>query len=310
MPRNDGQEIEDLTQSRDRGMVRDAAAELADLRWVRLTQRQEPPRDRRSLWLLIALVIAVHVLLGWLAYLILRPMPYSRDESGVVAVSLLESGSGLPPPPPLVPPPPLQGQPAAPARRLHYVPPAKGAISATLEGVKGPPLQLYESNGQVRLPPNTSGKPASTPAYQTPEIKGSQISSGKSPLPYKPTRFNQDWAPDKESLGQKTIGRAVDKVIEKTTVQKTVHLPGGIRLHCALSPLALFAGCRGDDPPPPPKNDDDIRLSMPPPETLTGGKVLLPKSASSAAKPASAASAPASASSVVPAPSSSNHGKP
>jgi hypothetical protein len=160
------------------------------------------------------------------------------------------------------------------------------------------------------LPPNTSGKPASTPAYQTPEIKGSQISSGKSPLPYKPTRFNQDWAPDKESLGQKTIGRAVDKVIEKTTVQKTVHLPGGIRLHCALSPLALFAGCRGDDPPPPPKNDDDIRLSMPPPETLTGGKVLLPKSASSAAKPASAASAPASASSVVPAPSSSNHGKP
>jgi hypothetical protein len=43
----------------------------------------------------------------------------------------------LPAPPPLVPPPPLQGQPAAstPARRLHYVPPAKGAISATLEGV-------------------------------------------------------------------------------------------------------------------------------------------------------------------------------
>jgi hypothetical protein len=298
MPRNDGQEIEELAQSRDHGSVRDAAAELADLPWVRLTQREEPPRDRRSPWLLVAFVIAAHVLLGWVAYLILRPMPYSRDESDVVAVSLVESGSALPPPPPLVPPPPLQGQPEAstPARRLHYVPPAKGAISATLEGVKGPPLQLYESNGQVRLPPS-SGKPAQTPAYQTPEIKGSQISSGKSPLPYTPTRFNDDWVPDKESLGQKTVGRAVDKVIEKTTVQKTVRLPGGIRLHCALSPLALLAGCKGDDPPPPPKNDNDIRLSMPPPETLTGKEVPLPKSASSAAKPASAASAPAAASS-------------
>jgi hypothetical protein len=298
MPRNEGQKIEEQAPFRDRAIVRDAAAELTDLPWIRLTQRQEPPRDRRSLWLLVALVIAAHVLLGWVAYLILRPAPYSRDESGVIAVSLIESGSELPPPPPLVPPPPLQGGPAAsaPARRLHYVPPAKGAISATLEGVKGPPLQLYESDGQVRLPPG-SGKPAPPPAYQTPGIKGSQISSGKSPLPYKPTRFNEDWAPDKESLGQKTIGRAVEKVIEKTTMQKTVHLPGGIRLHCALSPLALFAGCKGDDPPPPPKNDDDIRLSMPPPETLTGKKVPLPKPASSAAKPASANSAPAAASS-------------
>lgn len=295
MPRNEGQDIEELVQSRDRGVVRDAAAELPDLPWVRLTQRKEPPRDRRSLWLLIALVIAAHVLLGWVAYVILRPTPYSRDESGVIAVSLIESGSALPPPPSLVPPPPLQGQPTAPARRLHYVPPAKGAISATLEGVQGPPLQLYESNGQVRLPPGGASKPA--PAYTTPEIEGSRISGGKSPLPYKPTRFNRDWAPDKESLGQKTIGRAVDKAIEKTTVQKTVRLPGGIRLHCALSPLALFAGCKGDDPQPPPSNDDDIRLSMPPPETLAGKKVPLPNSASTAAKPAPATSVPAPASS-------------
>ena len=291
MPRNEGQEIEELAPSRDRDVLRDAAAELADLPWVRLSQRKEPPRDRRSLWSLVALVIAAHVLLAWLAYLILRPPPYHRDESGVIAVSLVEPASELPAPPPLVPPPPLQGQPAAsaPARPLHYEPPAKGAIRATLEGVKGPPLQLYESNGQVRLPPG-SGKPAETPAYRAPEIKGSQIYSGASPVPYKPTRFNQDWAPDKESLGQKTVGRAVEKAIDKTTVQKTVKLPGGVKLHCALSPLALFAGCKGDDPAPPPKNDDDIRLSMPPPETLTGKKVPVPASASSAERPAPSSS--------------------
>lgn len=292
MPRNEGQEIEELAPSRDRGVLRDAAAELADLPWVRLTQREEPPRDRRSLWLLVALVVAAHVLLAWLAHLVLRPAPYHRDESGVIAVSLIEPASELPAPPPLVPPPPLQGKPAAaaPARPLHYEAPAKGAISATLEGVKGPPLQLYESNGRVRLPPGGSGKPAQEPAYRAPGIKGSQIYSGTSPVPYNPTRFNQDWAPDKESLGQKTVGRAVEKAIDKTTVRKTVKLPGGIKLHCALSPLALFAGCKGDDPQPPPKNDDDIRLSMPPPETLTGKKVPVPTSASSAIRPAPSSS--------------------
>lgn len=301
MPRYEGQEIEELPQPRNRGVVRDAAAELADLPWVRLTQRKEPPRNRRNLWLLVALVIAAHVGLGWLAYLILRPAPYSRDESGVIAVSLIESSSELPPPP-LVPPPPLQGQPAAPARRLHYVPPAKGAISATLEGVKGPPLQLYESNGRVRLPPG-SGKSAQAPAYRTPAIEGSQISGGESPLPYKPTRFNKDWAPSNQSLGSRAadkVGEVFDKAVEKTTVKKTIKV-GGTRIHCAASPLLIFAGglvgCSGEPPAPPPKNDDDVRLSMPPPETLTGEKVPLPKSASSAARPASAASAPAPGSS-------------
>lgn len=294
MPRNDGQQTEvQQAQSRDREIVRDAAAELSGLPYVRLTQRVEPPRDRRNLWLLVALVVVAHMLLAWLAYLILRPAPYHPNANGVIAVTLIEPGSELPAPPPLPPPPPpLPGQPAPPAppRPVHHEAPAKGAISATLEGVKEPRLQLYESNGQVRLPTNASQQPAPAPAYSTPRLKGSRIYSGQSPVPYKPTRFNEDWAPDKESLGQKTIGRAVDKVIEKTTVKKTVHLPGGIRLHCALSPLALFAGCRGDDPQPPPKNDDDIRLSMPPPETLTGKKVPLPKSASSTQLPASSSS--------------------
>lgn len=290
MPRNQGLEIEVQAQSRDRGIVRDAAAELADLPYVRLTQRVQPPPERRNLWLLLALVLLAHVLLGWLTWRILRPSPTRHGEGGVISVMLIEPSSNLPPPPPLVEPPPLPGRPAptAPPRRLHYVPPATGAIQAQMEGVKGPPLDLYESNGQIRLPPNASRQAAPAPAYSAPGLQGSQIYSGKSPVPYKPTRFNQDWAPDHESLGAKTVGRAVDKAIEKTTVQKTVHLPGGIKLHCAVSPLMLLAGCKGDDPQPPPGNDDDIRLSMPPAETLTGKKVVVPKPASSTANPATA----------------------
>lgn len=289
MPRNQGLEIEVQAQSLDRGVVRDAAAELADLPYVRLTQRVVPPPERRNLRLLLALVLLAHVLLGWLTWRILRPSSPGYGEGGVIAVTLIEPTSNLPPPPPLLEPPPLQGHaaPAVPPRRLHYVPPAKGAIQAEMQGVKGPPLELYESNGQIRLPPDASRQAAPAPAYSTPELQGSQIYSGKSPVPYKPTRFNKDWAPDHESLGAKTIGRAVDKAIEKTTVQKTVHLPGGIKLHCALSPLALFAGCKGDDPQPPPRNDNDIRLSMPPAQTLTGKKVGVPASASSVVPPPS-----------------------
>ena len=264
MPRNDGQEIEEQPRPRDRGVVHDAAAELSGLPYVRITQRVPPPRNRRNLWLLVALVVVAHALLAWLAWLILRPTSYRENQGGVISITLIESASEPPAPPPLLPPPPLPGQPAAtPPRLVHREAPAKGAISATLEGVEAPRLQLYESNGQIRLP-STGSAPQPAPAYSAPTLQGSQIYSGKSPVPYTPTRFNQDWAPDKESLGAKTVGRAVDKAIEKTTVQKTVHLPGGIKLHCAVSPLMLLAGCKGDDPQPPPKNDDDIRLSMPP----------------------------------------------
>jgi hypothetical protein len=297
MPRNDGQEMPE-EQPRQRGVATAAGDDIAAPPYVRITQRGRPPRDRRRAWILMAVVLAAHVLLAWVAYLVLRPPPYHRDEGSVFAVTLIEPTPGLPPPPPLVAPPPLPGQApsGAPPRRLHYVPPAKGAMSATLEGVKGPPLDLYGPEGQIRLPPGSSSKATPAPAYSTPGIKGSQIYSGKSPVPYKPTRFNKDWAPVNESLGAKTVGRAFDKAVDATTVQKAFHTQGGRQVQCVVSPLILLLGC-GSVPPPAPKNDNDIRLSMPPPETLTGKKVLLPKSASSAAKPASAVSAPSPASS-------------
>lgn len=288
MPRNDGTEIEVQAEYPGHGMIRDAAAELSSLPYVRLTQRTPVSRDRRTLWVLLALVLLAHVVLVWLAWRILRPLPHRNGGRDVIAVMLIEPSANLPPPPPLLAPPPLPGQAARTPlpRPVHREVPAKGAIQAQMEGVRVPPIDLYQSNGQIRIPPSASTA-APAPAYRAPGIKGSQIYSGKSPLPYKPTPFNQDWAPDHESLGARTVGRAVDKAIEKTTVKKTVRLPGGIKLHCALSPLALFAGCKGDDPQPPPKNDNDIRLSMPPAETLTGRKVIVPPSASSAPPPSS-----------------------
>ncbi|MGH8183079.1 MAG: hypothetical protein ACREPH_05410 [Rhodanobacteraceae bacterium] len=294
MPRNEGLQIQEQAQPRDHGVVGDAAAELEGLPYVRLTQRATPPRDRRELWWLLALVLLGHALLGWVAWKILRPSLNLRGENGAIMVSVIEPTSNLPPPPPLVaPPPPLPGQPppAVPRRRLHYVPPAKGAIQATLQGVKGPPLELYQSNGQLRMPANAAPPATPTPAYSAPGIQGSQIYSGKSPVPYKPTRFNKNWAPSNQSLGAKAadkVGEVFDKAVEKTTVKKTIKV-GHTKIHCAASPLLIFAGgligCGGEPPQPPPSNDNDVRLSMPPPETLTGKKVAVPASASSTPSP-------------------------
>lgn len=265
--------------------------------YVRLTQRGRPPRERRRMWILLAVVLAAHVLLAWIAYLILRPTPYHRNTRNVVQIFLIQPTPETPAPP-LVPPPPLPGQPALPPPRVHYVPPAKGAMRATLESAKGQPLELYDQNGQIRLPSGKAQKPTPAPAYSTPEITGSHIYSGRSPVPYTPTRFNKDWAPANQSLGAKAaakVGEVFDKAVDKTTLKKTIKV-GGTKIHCAISPLLLGAGCAPEPPPPPPKNDNDIRLSMPPAETLTGKKVPLPKSASSAPRPSSA-STPASASS-------------
>lgn len=287
----------------ERGVAHAAGADIPDLPYVRLTQRVRPPRERRSLWMLLALVLAVHVLLAWLAWLVLRPTPYRRLEGGAFMVTLIEPSQEIPPPPPLLPPPPLPGQPPPPL--VHRERPAPGAITATMQGVKTPPLNLYDSNGQIKLSSGAAKPSAPAPAYSAPGLQGSHIYSGEPPVTYKPTRFNKDWAPLNETLGAKTVGRAFDKAVEKTTIKKTIKLPGGIKVHCAVAPLLLMAmGCQGDPPPPPPGNDDDVRLSMPPPETLTGKKVVLPKSASSVAKPASAASTPAAPKASPPPPNS------
>lgn len=280
MPHSEAQEDESAAWSNDHAVPRDAAVELADLPYQRLTQRHSPPPDRRNLWLLFAAVVLAHLLVAWVAYLVLRPSFQRRELGGVFSVTLIEPAQDLPPPP-LLAPPPIPGAPQPP--RVHYEAPARNATKATLEGSKAPPLRLFGANGEIRLAPQASARPA--PAYSAAGLQSSHIYDGK-PLPYKATPFNKAWAPDHETLGHKTVGRAFEKAAEATTVKKTVRV-GGVRIHCAVSPLLLFAGCKPDDPQPPPKNDNDIRLSLPPAQTLTGKKVVLPKSASSTGSPSS-----------------------
>jgi hypothetical protein len=99
-------------------------------------------------------------------------------------------------------------------------------------------------------------------------------------LGYKPTRFEQDWAPE----GESSIDTALRQAVDKTRVSHTFHLPRGIRIKCAVTPLvpiALF-GCTNPDPPAKPLDQKIYdRLNLAPPNP-----VVAPASAASVATPA------------------------
>lgn len=102
---------------------------------------------------------------------------------------------------------------------------------------------------------------------------------------YRPTRFEDDWAPE----GESSIDTALRHAVEKTTVKHTFHLPRGVRVNCKVSPLfpiALF-GC-GGDPPAKAAKDPELYKRL----DLAPAKPLDPTASTSAAK---AQSAPAPA---------------
>jgi len=95
---------------------------------------------------------------------------------------------------------------------------------------------------------------------------------------YRPTRFEEDWAPE----GESSIDTALRQAVEKTTIKHTFHLPRGVRVNCKVSPLfpiALF-GC-GGDPPAKAAKDPELykRLNLAPVKSLD------PTASTSVAKP-------------------------
>jgi len=70
---------------------------------------------------------------------------------------------------------------------------------------------------------------------------------------YKATRFDKDWTPP----GESSVDTALRHAVEKTTTAHTFHLPQGVRIKCALSPLLPMAllSCGNGDPPPAPVAD-------------------------------------------------------
>lgn len=90
-------------------------------------------------------------------------------------------------------------------------------------------------------------------------------------IKYKPTRLDPYWRKSTNAIDD-----ALQKAVEKTTVKKTIHLPGGIRIHCGIALAALAGGCGGDPPPPAPPTDGDERLNMAPPPLAKGASTPKP----------------------------------
>ena len=165
------------------------------------------------------------------------------------------------PPPMQAPPPPPQ--PRALPKRPEL--PAKHAMTLQVPTPKAADaVHLYDEHGQPLLPVAAASAPE--PGYVQNLPRGdARIMQHSSPIKYQPTRFEDDWG-----KGSNAVDQALQKLVDKTTVKKTIHLPGGVRIHCGISLAMLAGGCGGDPPAPPSAKDGDERLSMAPARPLDG----------------------------------------
>lgn len=242
------------------------------MRW-----RQAPP-DRARRWAALAIVLALHVLFALLTWHELRLRALEEARHGhreALQVRLIRAAPlAVPSAPPEMAPPP----PPPPPRPVVREPPAKQAMTVTLpEPAPAPPStvapspQLFDTTGQPRLPASSSSAPATAgPDYVQRMPQGdSQVMKHDSPVTYKATRFDNDWAPVR---GNSSVDDALKRAVDKTTVSHTFHVAPGVRVTCTVVAVALAGGCGVGDPPRQPSGrSGDMRLNMAPANTLAPG---------------------------------------
>ena len=232
-----------------------ARAARQRLRW------HEPPVTQTTRWLALVLGLLLHGVFAVVAWYGMRPPPRPvppTTPDQFMQVRFIDSElvaparAPAPPPPPLLPLPP----------RTPPVPPAKGALVVRPPPVAATVPRLFDAMGRPLLPAPAASAP--TPGYVQRMPQGdARIMQQDSPIKYQPTRFAGDW-----NRGGSSIDHALTKLVDKTTVKKTIRLPGGIRIHCAVALAMLAGGCAGDPPRQPSAKDGDERLNMAPASSL------------------------------------------
>ncbi|GLQ49515.1 hypothetical protein ACFFJT_04745 [Dyella flava] len=259
---------------------------LHQMRW------RKAPRDHRRLWVALTIALLLHAFFVAVLWYEMEPglRPYSPPQ--VVQVQLdsaiqvrfitrSASAAHAAAPPPIAPPPPPPRPSREPlaknAMTLHM--PGPAPVPATTPPPQPAPAtsvapQLFDRTGRIILPANASSAPAAPAAdyVQRGPQGDTQIMHDHDPVKYKPTGLDRYWRKSTNAVDD-----ALQKLVDKTTVTKTIQLPKGIRIHCGISIAALSGGCGGDPPPPPPSNDGDERLNMAP--------TALIKNAATPAKP-------------------------
>ncbi len=225
---------------------------------------REPPVEQATRRFALVLVLLLHGLFGLIAWFGTRP-PASKPEVTATAEQFMQVRFFDSRPAMVAPPPPAMPKPPPP--HTPPVPPAKGALVVqTPPSVTAAPPRLFDDQGRPLLPATAVSAPAPVPGYVQRTPQGdTQIMKHDSPIKYRPTRFEDDWRE-----GGSSVDDALQKLVDKTTVKKTIRLPGGLRIHCAVSLAMLAGGCGGDPPPPPSRKDGDERLNMAPARSLDG----------------------------------------
>jgi hypothetical protein len=189
----------------------------------------------------------------------------ANDVLEVRFISVTKAPAAKAPPPVALPSLPVHAPTRVPVKRVVE---PKHALSVQLPA-SAPALaasvatpHLFDSSGAPILPAVASSAPP--PAYVQRMPQGdTQIMQHTSSVKYQPTPFDKNW-----DHGTNAIDDALQKAVDKTTVQHTFHVAPGIRIHCAVSLVGLAGGCGGDPPPPPPSNDGDVRMDMAPARPL------------------------------------------
>lgn len=244
-----------------------ARALLRQRRW------HEPRHEHRQRWLALVAAVLLHALFVLVIWQQMRP-PTIRavvhmQLDDVLQIRFITRAPDIAaaPPPPAMPAPPKPRTPPRP-----HEPPAKDVMTLqvpTPASVATP--RLYDEHGQPLLPAAAASVPA--PGYVQRLPQGDpRIMQHRSPVTYQATRFEKDW-----NSSSNAIDSALQKLVDKTTVKKTIRLPGGVRIRCGVSLAMLAGGCGGEPPPPPSAKDGDERLSMAPTKPLAGDAHAPPK---------------------------------
>ncbi|MET0936545.1 MAG: hypothetical protein ABWX83_11165 [Luteibacter sp.] len=268
--------LEPDASSRQRGLVPIDGATLAALHAIR---RRPPPRDRVRFTLALVAALVLHIVLVFIVRYEMQPrvqvsFANPNEKPDVLEVRFIEPSrppppvADVPPPPPVAEPPPkvrspeaTRPEPPLPKKKPEeeQAPPDTTTPAAASQA---PNPDLFGADGSIAMPKTGAGsKPDFVPHAP---VGDAGIMSHKTTVTYTETRFEKDWAPRDENA----LSQGVRKVIEKTTVKKTVDMGRGTRINCSTVLFVLPVGCGGEDPSKASKKDGDVRLNMAPANPL------------------------------------------
>jgi len=232
---------------------------------------RQPLPTRRVQMLVLALVLALHVLFALMLWSAMQPAPAENDQ--VLIVQLLDNPrlprAAPPPAPPTLPKLVSPQQAAAPrVRPESHEKPRPDAMAmqdhaaAPMPAASAAPpaaTSLFAKDGSVRLPPaltNTSVAP-SAEAKPAKPADDRRIMQHDDYMHVKHTRFDKYFPPPNETAGG-AVGRHIGNAIQ--AIAKSMCDPSkrstASNLLCGAPPL-----------PPSPK-DADERLNLPPPSLV------------------------------------------